>query len=224
MKKQFIIIGMAALLAVLGIAALIAYANDADDRAFEGTEMVDVVRATTEVPARTTAADLVGKTETVKVPRAALVPGALSSLDDAQGLVTSVALVPGDQLSTAKLSEPDDVKAGTTVPKGMQELTIPVDGARLVGGAVKSGDRVGVIANFSGQTANPINGLLVLKVDSGAVGSDGAAGTLITVAVNTLDAEKLVNTIEFGTIWLTLQNDDTETGGGKTITSKDVAP
>lgn len=224
MKKQFIIIGMAALLAVLGIAALIAYANDADDRAFEGTEMVDVVRATTEVPPQTKAADLAAMTETVKVPRAALVPGALSSLDDAQGLVTSVALVPGDQLSTAKLSEPADVKAGTAVPKGMQELTIPVDGARLVGGAVKSGDRVGVIANFSGQTANPINGLLVLKVDAGVAGAEGAAGTLVTVAVNTLDAEKLVNTMEFGTIWLTLQNDDTDTDGGKTITSKDVAP
>lgn len=224
MKKQIIIIGTAALLAVLGIVALVAYANNADDRAFEGTEMVKVVRATADVPAQTTAADLADKVEVAEVPRAALVPGALTSLDDIGDMVTSVALVPGDQLSTAKLAAPEDVKGGTTVPQGMQELTLPVAGARLAGGAVKAGDRVGVISSYSGVTSNPINGLLVLRVDTGVAGAEDTAGPLVTVAVNTLDAEKLVHTLEFGTIWLTLQNDDTDTGGGKTITQKDVTP
>jgi len=224
MKKQFIIIGAAALLAVLGVVALVTYANNADDRAFEGTELVTVVRATADVPARTPVAELSGSIETAKVPRAALVPGALTSLDDVGGQVTSVALVPGDQLSDAKLADPSDVTAEVTVPKGMQELTIPVDGARLVGGALKSGDRVGVFSSYDGQTANPINGLLILKIDNGVAGAENAAGTLVTVAVDTLDAEKLVHTVEFGKIWMTKQNDGTSTDGGKTITSKDVAP
>lgn len=224
MKKQYLIIGAAALLAILGIIALVAYANNADDRAFEGTELVTVVRATAEVPARTAVADLSDKVETTKVPKAALVPGALTSLDEVAGKVTSVALVPGDQLSTAKFGDPADVKADVTVPAGMQELTIPVDGARLVGGVIKTGDRVGVFSSYDGQTSNPINGLLILKVDNGVAGSDDATGTLVTVAVSTLDAEKLVHTLEFGKVWLTLQNDKTDTDGGKTITSKDVAP
>jgi pilus assembly protein CpaB len=223
-KKQLIAIGVAALLAILGVVALVKYASDADDRAFEGTELVAVVRATAAVPARTSLSDLSSSVETVKVPRAALVPGAITSLDDVSGQVTSVDLVAGDQLSTAKFAEDDQVKGAVDLPKGMQELTIPVSGARLVGGAVKVGDRVGVFSSYDGSTANPINGLLILKIDNGVAGAEDAGGTLITVAVRTLDAEKLVHTMEFGKIWLTKQNDDTDTKGGKTITSRDVAP
>lgn len=224
MKKQLIFVAAAALCAILGIAALVKYANNADDRAFEGTEMVPVLRATVDVPARTPVTDLAGQLETAKVPRAALVPGAITSLDDVQGKVTSIALVPGDQVSVAKLADAAAVPGELALPKGMQELTIPVDGARLVGGAVAAGDRVGVFASYDGRTANPINGLLILKVDNGAGAADGAAGTLVTVAVKTLDATKIVHTMEFGKIWLTKQNDDTKTDGAKTITSQDVAP
>lgn len=222
MKKQVIAALAAALLAVLGIVALVKYANDADERAFEGAELVAVVQATADVPAGTPVSDLSESVTTAKVPRAALVPGALTTLDDVQGKVTGVALVPGDQLSTVKLS--DEVAAtASTLPKGMQELTIPVAGARLVGGAVAPGDTVGVFSSYDGMTANPINGLLILRIDNGVVGENDAAGTLVTVAVKTLDAEKIIHTMEFGKIWLTKQNDDTDTDGGKTITTEDVA-
>ncbi|WP_159085801.1 Flp pilus assembly protein CpaB [Aeromicrobium chenweiae] len=222
MKKQYLAVAVAVLLAVLGVAALVSYANGADDRAFEGTEMVPVLRATADVPAGTPVSELSDSLETARVPRAALVPGAVTSLDDLAGQVAVVALVPGDQLSTAKLGAAETVKEDLTLSKGMQELTIPVSGARLVGGAVKAGDRVGVFSSYDGATGNPINNLLVLRVDNGVAGAEDAAGTLVTVAVKTLDAEKLVHTLEFGKIWLSKQNDDTDTRGGKAITSKDV--
>lgn len=221
MKKQLIVVAAAAVLAVLGIVALIKYAGDADERAFEGTEMVAVVQATADVPAGTPVSDISGSVTTAKVPRAALVPGALASLDDVEGKVTGVALVPGDQLSDVKFT--NTVKATNTLPKGMQELTIPVAGARLVGGAIAAGDKVGVFSSYDGVTANPINDLLILKVDTGIAGGDEAAGTLVTVAVKTLDAEKIIHTMEFGKIWLTKQNEDTDTSGGKVITRKDLA-
>lgn len=221
MKKQLIAVGVAALLAVLGVVVLVKYASDADDRAFEGTELVTVVRATADVAAGTQVADLSGSVETAEVPRAAVVPGALSSLDEVQGKLTSVALVPGDQLSTAKFT--DVVSGEIVVPKGMQELTIPVSGARLIGGAVEPGDTVGVFSSYDGVTANPINELLILKIDTGVAGAEDA-GSLVTVAVRTLDAEKLIHTMEFGKIWLTKQTDATDTEGGKSITQKDVAP
>ncbi|MET0928688.1 MAG: RcpC/CpaB family pilus assembly protein [Aeromicrobium sp.] len=221
MKKQLIAVGVAALLAVLGVVVLVKYAHDADDRAFEGTELVTVVRATADVASGTPVADLSGSIETVEVPRAAVVPGALTSLAEVQGKLTSVALVPGDQLSTAKFA--DVVSGEIAVPDGMQELTIPVSGARLVGGAVEPGDTVGVFSSYDGSTANPINELLILKVDTGMAGAEDAAGTLVTVAVKTIDAERLIHTMEFGKIWLTKQTEATDTDGGKTITQKDVA-
>jgi pilus assembly protein CpaB len=220
-RKQIVVVAAAAVLAVVGIAALVRYANNADDRAFEGTEMVEVLRATQNIAARTPVSQLGDVTETVKVPRAALVPGALESLKDQKDKVTSVALVAGDQLSSAKFASESSLPAELALPKGKQELTIPVGGARLVGGAVSAGDRVGVMASFSGVTANPINNLLVLKVDGGVGGADDA-GTLVTFAVTKREAQQLVYTMEFGKLWLTKQNSKTDVSGKPAISMKDV--
>ena len=105
----------------------------------------------------------------------------------------------------------------------------PPDGERFVGGTPKAGDEVGVFSSFSLSdntkiTGNPINRLLVLEVATTPVPEEGSAPTLITVAVTTEQAQQIIHTKEFGTIWLTLQNDDTDTSGGDTITYEDVAP
>ena len=226
MKKQVIAIIVAAVLALLAVVALVVYANNADDRALEGTETVEVLQATEDIPVKTPASELAGKVELVKIPKSVQVPGALASLDDLEGQVTAVAMVAGDQLSEAKFDDPESVKGPAALPDGMQELTIQIDGARFVGGAVKVGDRVGVFTSYqAGQvTSNPINQLLVLRVDTGVAGSEAATGTLVTVAVDTLQAQQIVNASEFGTIWMTLQNDTTDVNGPGTIDQTGVAP
>jgi pilus assembly protein CpaB len=225
MKKQFIAIGVAAVLALLGVAALISYAHNADDRAAAGAKLVSVLRVTEEIPAKTPAADLDGKVETTKIPKSAVVPGALSSTDGLTGLVSTSVLVPGDQLTDAKFAGLDKLKGDAAVPKGMQMLAVPLDGARIVGGALAAGDKAGVFISYNGKTANPINNLLVLKVSAPAAGSTTpATGTIITFAVKTLDAEKIVHGMEFGKVWLSKQDADTDTSGGKTISQQDVTP
>ena len=226
MKKQVIAIIVAAVLALLAVVALVVYANNADDRALEGTETVEVLQATEDIPVKTPASELAGKVELVKIPKSVQVPGALASLADLEGQVTAVAMVAGDQLSEAKFNDPESVKGPAALPDGMQELTIQIDGERLVGGAVKVGDRVGVFTSYqAGQvTSNPINQLLVLRVDTGVAGSEAAAGTLVTVAVDTLQAQQIVHASEFGTIWMTLQNDTTDVNGPGTIDQTRVAP
>ena len=42
------------------------------------------------------------------------------------------------------------------------------------------------------------------------------------MAVSTADAVKIVHAMEFGKVWLTKQNDDTDTDGGDAITSEEV--
>ena len=224
MKKQVIAIIVAAVLALLAVGALVLYANNADDRALEGTETVEVLQATEDIAVKTPVAEIADKVTLVKVPKSVQIPGALTSLDDLAGQVTKIALVAGDQLSEAKFDKPESVKGPAALPDGMQELTIPVDGARLVGGAVKAGDRVGVFSTYGGQTSNPINQLLVLKVDTGVAGSDTATGALVTFAVTTLEAQQLINVSEAGSLWLTLQNDTTASDGPGTISQQDVAP
>ena len=225
MNKQLLAVIGALVLAGLGFAAVYAYAQGAESRAFEGTELVPVLRATTEVPTKTAAATLAESVETVELPRAAVVEGAITDLAEVEGLVTVGVLVPGDQLTVAKFAPTDDVEADAALPEGMQELVVPLSGARLVGGDVVAGDTVGVFTSYGdGQvTSNPINELLVLEITAG-VGEEGADGTLVTFAVRTRDAQQIVHAMEFGTVWLTKQNDATDTSGGSTVRQEDVAP
>jgi pilus assembly protein CpaB len=223
-NKQRLAIGAAVLLAVLGFAALVVYAQGADDRAFEGTERTTVLRVTREVATKTPASELAKSVETVDLPKAAVVPGALTDLSDVEGEVTQGVLVPGDQLTAAKFASPDDVKGETSVPKGMQELAVQLESQRIVGGALAPGDLVGVMASYEGRTAVAVNRVRVLAVAAGVGDAQVASNATVTVAVRTLDAEKIVNAMEFGKVWLTKQTTDTDTGGGRTIDSQVVAP
>ena len=224
MKKQVIAIVVAAVLALLAVGALVVYANNADDRALEGTETIEVLQATQDIPVKTPVSEITEMVELVKVPKSVQIPGAITSLDDLAGQVTTVALVADDQLSEAKFDSPESVKGPAALPDGMQELTLQIDGARLVGGAVKVGDRVGVYTTYGPSTANPINQLLVLRVDTGVAGSDTATGALVTFAVTTVQAQQLVNVSETGSLWLTRQNDTTSSDSPGSIDSTDVNP
>ncbi len=230
MNKRVLAVAGAAVLALLAVLAMVIYAKGADDRALRGTETVTVLRVTSQVAAKTPAADLSGSVETVKLPKAAVVDGALTDLSQVSNQVTSTELVPGDQLTRLKFAQPGKVKGDLAVPRGMQTLSIPLPAQRAVAASLKAGDKVGVMISYGsgtgGVTNNAMNGLLVVKVGASVTEAEGQAGgdVMLTVATTTLKAEKIVHGMEFGKVWLTLQDDDTDTGGGKTIGQKDVTP
>ncbi len=237
MKKQVVAIAIAAVLALFAVVALVFYVQGANDRALEGTETVEVLQATEDIGIKTPVAELADKVELVKIPKSVQVPGSITSLDDLAGQVTKVAIVAGDQLSEAKFDDPESVRGPASLPDGLQELSIQIDGERFVGGQVTAGDKVGVFTSFTLEgniriTGNPINGLLVMNVDNGVVTPDEdsedpngtTTGTVITVAVTQLQAEQIIHAKEFGTIWMTRQTDKSDTSGGGTITFQDVAP
>lgn len=220
MKKQIIAVAIAAVLAVAGIFLLVRYAQNAEDRARAGTETVEVLIATQQIPAGTPVEDLADFVETADVQRADIVADAISSLSSVDGLVTNSTLFEGDQLRQGRFGGTEDIIEDPEVPEGMQELSLAVSGVRLVDGAVGVGDRVGVFTTYGNRTANPINDLLILEVNT----ESGLDNARITVAVDTEDALFLINAAENGSIWLTRQNPDTDTSGGTTVTPEDVAP
>ncbi len=82
----------------------------------------------------------------------AVVDGVLTDLVQLDGQVAAVDLVPGEQLLLSRLIDASSYANGrtrlTSVPQGLQEVTISVLPERLVGGQVVPGDTVGVIASF----------------------------------------------------------------------------
>jgi pilus assembly protein CpaB len=72
-------------------------------------------------------------------------------------------------------------------------------------------------------TANLVlHDVLVTKV-GGLTDVKDITSALYTVAVKTVVAEKLSYASEFGHVWMTLQNSDTDMTGQRPITNKDMA-
>ncbi|MDR7086072.1 pilus assembly protein CpaB [Aeromicrobium panaciterrae] len=233
MKKKLVAIVSAAVLAIMGIIALVNYANGADERAFDGAQLVEVLVVKDEIPAETPASRITTAVELKKVPVSVRAEGALTSLDSVRSLSTNVSLKPGEQLLKARFGAltGKDGKS-SSLPAGMQEVSISLSAPRMPTGTIKAGDRVGLVVSYAkqgndGGYTNVIkNNLLVTRVSQSALGKVGAdeAGvpSLVTFAVDPLDAERIVNAAEFGKVWLTLQNSQTDTSGSKMIESKDV--
>ena len=232
MNKRAVAAVLAVLLAVAGIGALVVYTNGAQERAFRGTQTVSVLRVSDNVPAGTKASELDSKVERVKLPRAAVPSGVVASLSDLGNKVTTSKLVPGEILVGARFDASLEESRTTTVdvPKGLQELTLELSSARVLGGTLVPGDRVGVVASYDLEKVSnfAVNKVLVLAVNggvpAGAAAGDAPVSTgvmQVRLAVESDVAIEVVNAAEFGKVWLTRQNDGARTSR-KVVTSEDV--
>lgn len=225
-KRAVAAIG-AVVLAVLGIAALVVYTNDANDRAFEGTKLVSVIQVVDEIPAGTKADDIGSAVNVVRLPEAAVPDTALKNLDSVTGQVATAKLVPGEVLVADRFGTTAEVNGGekVTIPKGMQEVTIKIASVRALDGKLSTGDTVGIAASYDDtrQTNFAVNKVLVISSMAVAAGPDGALAddVVLRLAVMSLDAEKVIHAAEFGHIYLTKQNEDAEVDRQR-ISSEDV--
>ena len=226
-NKRVVAAIAAVVLAAAGIISLVAYVNEADSRAFEGTKLVPAIRVVSDIPGGTKVTDLGDAVEVVKLPEAAVPETALTTLDSVSGRVTTSALVPGEVLVAGQFGDGKDGGDGgaVTVPKGMQEITIKVAIVRAVGGTLKPGDTVGIITSYDSgsQTNFAVNKVLVLASKAVVgVSTESAADEIeLRLAVDSLNAEKIVNAAEFGRTYLTKQGDDAEIGRQR-INGEDV--
>lgn len=232
MKKKLIALVSAAALVVVGVVSLITYANGAEDRAFKGAELVEVLVVKAEIPAETPASRITSAVELKKVPAGVKAEGALTDLDEVQDLATNTNLVPGEQVLRGRFGAVAGKAKTSSLPTGMQEVSIALSSPRTPNGKVKVGDKVGIIASFAakggdgGYTNIIKDNVLVTRVSESVVGKaageDVGVPTVVTFAVKPMDAEKIVNAAEFGKVWLTMQNPQTDTDGSELIHSRDA--
>ena len=258
-KKRLSLIAAIALVAI-GTVALVQYVSTAEDRALAGEELVDVLVVNAAVPAGTSTAELQQFIRVESVPAKVKAAGALASITDAEGMVVSVDLVEGEQLTAGRLVKAEEfnqLQARTgrgggkvSVPDGLLEVTIPLDPVRTVGGTVRPGDYVGVIASFTngaGAGEDPaapdagatetsgflLHKILVTNVQGNPVADPTRAATaeertpvpagslLVTLAVDAPAAERVVFASSYGDIWLTIEpTDASEAGTGIQTTDR----
>jgi pilus assembly protein CpaB len=148
--------GIAALVvAVIGTIILFNYVQGADKRALANTETVDVLVVKKDVPAGTPASRLGDSVATKSVPLSAAAENGVADLASLGNKVTSVALVPGEQLLNSRLVEANAYlgPARVEVPAGLQEITVRLDIDRVVGGRVQAGDTVGIFISMADDSA-----------------------------------------------------------------------
>lgn len=171
MKKKRLSLIAALALVGLGTFALVKYVSTAEDRALAGEELVEVLVLDRDVRAGTSVTQLQQFVRVESVPVKVRASGALAGLSESEDMVVGVDLVRGEQLTAARLMSATDYGAqqarvgrgggAVTVPEGLLELTIQLDPIRTVGGTVRPGDTVGLIASFTGfSDADPAAALL----------------------------------------------------------------
>jgi Flp pilus assembly protein CpaB len=240
MKTRIIGALAALVLAVVGAFFLVTYVRGADARAAEGAELVDVYVVRDTIPEGTPGESINDLVRLDTVPARNLAQGTVTDLTDLTGLVANEELMPGEQLLEARFVDPATLIAegDVAVPEGMQEVTISLSVDRMVGGVVRPGSRVGVVYSTATKTEQANEALalsefifhqmLVTRVTPGTTvvtdaeqATEGAAPVdsfLITLAATTPEVEKLVYGAEQqldgnGGLWLTLQNEKTDTSG-----------
>lgn len=245
-KKRLSLIAALALVAI-GTVALVKYVSTAEDRALAGEELVDVLVVRGGVAAGTSATELAGIVSVEAVPVKVRAAGALASIGDAEGMVVAVDLVDGEQLTESRLVSAEKFNelqarvgrggGSVAVPEGLLEITVPLDPVRTVGGTVRPGDLVGVIASFSSlESPDPaasgkdtsgflLHKVLVTNVQGNPVADPTREATadertpvpagslLVTLAVDAASAERIVFASSYGDLWLAIEPADANEAG-----------
>lgn len=181
MNRRVVGIVAAIVLAAIGTIILVNFVNSAEDRALEGEELVEVFVVQQSIPAGTPIEQVADAVERERVPEKVRAQDAVTELTQLAGLVTDVALLPGEQLTAARFVRPEDRRGTRTtveVPEGLLEVTIRINSEASVGAVIRPGDRVAVIASFPlSLLQNPDT---PIPLDSPLVNSENLSGQLVT--------------------------------------------
>lgn len=144
--------GIAALVvAVIGTILLVSYVQGADRRALSNTETTEVYVVQKAIAPGTSVTNFGDAVIKKTVPKSTLVADGVTSLSSLGQKVSSVELVPGEQLLASRMVDPTQLlgPGRAAVPTGLQEVTVKLTLDRIVGGSLKAGDTVGVILSYA---------------------------------------------------------------------------
>lgn len=227
----------AAVLAILAAVLVVSYANSADQRAMEGMAPTRVLIVEETIPEGTPAEDLADYVSAQDVPETTVASGALASVQEIQGEVTTSQLYPGEQLLVDRFASPAELEGAdqVEVPEGFHEISIQLSTNRVIGGRLKPGDTVGFFVNEDGEGKTHLvlhkvlvtavqGGIETVEEEDGDETSEPADSVMVTLAVKAPDAEIISNAAEFHGIWLSLEPEDAPEDGTREVTAEDMFP
>jgi pilus assembly protein CpaB len=246
MGRRIVAIFAAAIVALVGVTAVMLYARGADARAVASQQPVNVYVAKSLVPSGTTLKDSVQSGLIIKTSVAAKgVPlGALTGVDGSNGTLFALSdIQPGEFVLTDRFGvKPVGTKA-IEVPAGQVAVSITLSDPARVGTFLTPGSHVVLFDSFEvvgakvatdaaatgTQTRVLLEDVQVIAmgeasltpatapVDGEDVKTAPVAGALLTVAVTPADAVRLVHGIQTGRLYAALRGTDAKIDLGKVV-------
>jgi len=148
-------VALAALLAVLGIVAVLSYVDNANKRAIYGMKAVSTLVAKDAIPAGTSAKDALQRGLLVpeQLPASSVPLDAVHTVTpDIAKLVTSYAVQPGMLLLHSMLVSAAQVTGAIAIPQGTMAVAVQVCVQADVAGYVQPGSYIAVFDTYGGQS------------------------------------------------------------------------
>jgi pilus assembly protein CpaB len=240
MGRRVLVVLAAVVVALIGVVAVVVYAQGADARAVADQQPQTVYIAKQLVPAGTTAAEAVatGLMVPTQVAAKGLPLGALSTVDEATGkLLALTDIAPGEFVTAGRFGSTPLGQKAIQVPDGQVAISLALSDPARVGAFVSPGSHIVIYDTYvppvaaagttaaaaaaaAKQTRVLLDDVLVIAMGSttltppaatAGAAQPAAAGALVTVALPPALAAKLVQGIQTGTLYAGLRGTDTKT-------------
>jgi len=237
MDRRRILLVVAVLVAALGSALVFLYTKGADTRAEEKFDTVEVLEASAIINPgeKFEDAQAAGKLALKAVAKDALLDGYQTTADSLGGTVSLGTIYPGEQIISAKWGTSVAVQSALQIPDGMMAISVNLTDPARVAGFVNPGSTVAIfvtgtthyVATAAATEVPPdlpfsqllLDKVLVLGVgsttpvsttttdQSGASTTEQLPRTLLTIAVDQAQAQKVMYSSSNGELSFALLTD-----------------
>ena len=250
MGRRTVLLIVAMVVAALGSSLVFLYVQGADARAGEKFDMVKVLKSTAVIdPGETLGeAQQAGKIEMGQVLRSEALTGALTSTTDMSNKVALSTIFPGEQIISGKFGEPGEQKV-LTIPNGKMAISVNLTDPARVAGFVQPGAEVAIFLSAEPESIDLATGatkklpeftrLLLPRVQVIGVGTttvipttktdeegqqttEQLPRTLMTLAVDQDEAERIIYAAKNGEVAFGLLTDESTVKSGPGVTAADM--
>jgi pilus assembly protein CpaB len=229
--RRVIAITAAVLLAIVGVVAVVLYANGADQRAIASAQPRTVFISTQAVAAGTTLNDAIagGLIAETTLPAKSVPAGALTAVtDDNKNLLALSEIAAGEYIQSARFGTTPQGSQAIRVPTGQIAMSLTLSDPARVGTFVAPGSHIVLYDTVAGSTATGgaaqggthvlFEDVLVIAVGSTALApaqptgqataAQNQSGTLVTLALTPEQAPRLVHALQNGSLYAGLRGSD----------------
>jgi pilus assembly protein CpaB len=230
MGRRKILLPLAALIAAVGTLMVFLYVQGAEGRADAKYDAVEVLRAVKQINPGEKFDDAAraSKFQLQTVPRDELLTGAQDDLSALGGTVATQTIYPGEQITDNKWGASAVAATDLTIPKGMQAISVNLTDPGRVAGFVNPGSEVSIfMAGTRTSDGTAYTRLLLQRVQVLGIGATGTTTstkttksgeqtteeipqTLMTLAVNQEDAQRVLYAATNGVLAVGLLTKDSE--------------